>query len=95
MFLKRLMNRKKDTVTLPFEFRKTLTEFFGEYIDYSKLQDEFFEDKALSYRSIIEIIDYLIDSHVFVSEEDMKLEALKSYHVILPNYLFEHREGKS
>lgn len=69
------------------DFYKSLTDFLSEYLEIPesyKNENGILKDESV----IIHCIWFLINGKVFEKEE-MRKEALKNYHIVLPHRYFE------
>lgn len=71
-------------------FMTSVTAFFMCYLDIAdSLYNSFGE---LTKSGAQTCAKYLIDKGVFNDEKDMKKEALKSFDIILPQWIFEYEQ---
>lgn len=72
------------------DFYKLLTDFLSEYLEIPESYKG--DDGTLKDESIIKhCIWFLVNGGVFEKEE-MRKEALRNYHIILPHHYFEECE---
>ena len=69
----------------------SITAFFMGYVD---IPDGLFKTKGIMTKTGIQACaKYLIDKGVFDDKQDLKKEAFKSISIILPDWVFEYKEG--
>lgn len=71
-------------------FFTSVTAFFMGYLDIdNSLYDSY---GVLSKKGIQICAKYLIDEGVFLNEKELKKEALKSFNIILPEWIFNYEK---
>lgn len=74
-------------------FNRKIQDFFADYIICNPVAIG--EDRMLRGEAVKEVAKILIQDKVFSSVKDIRLQALKDYNIILPNWIFEYvKENK-
>lgn len=70
------------------QYNKKMQNFFSEYI-IVKNPVAVDENGMMKKETVKEAVGLLIEKNVFSSVKDMRLQALKDYNIILPDWVFE------
>ena len=81
-----LQKKWGEGVIIHYPFGAKVTAFFNEYLH---IPENFFEENGVLTAGAMQVCaNQLIGLGVFKDEKDMKLEAIKSYYIILPDWIF-------
>lgn len=69
--------------------KERLHEFFTQYIQPT-CKDSYDSDGLISYKTMQQFADLLLEAKVFESVRDMRMEALKDFEVIIPESIFHN-----
>lgn len=69
------------------DWNERISNFFMEYVKPTK--DGYTPSGNLTFTTIRAAAKLLLDESVFISKEDMKMQALKDYRIILPDTVFD------
>ena len=70
------------------QYNKKMQNFFSEYIIVEN-PVAVYENGMMKNETVKEAVELLIEKNVFSSVKDMRLQALKDYNIILPDWVFE------
>lgn len=67
--------------------KERLNEFFSQYTQPT-CRESYDDDGLMSYKTMQQAADLLLQAKVFETEREMKMEALRDFEVIIPEMIF-------